>query len=292
MKYYTGMRKMFAMVILFGTLFVASCKTIESESLYTKSPPTKLPEGKGEETDKWTVWMADGKNELKQLDLIPSKNPMDNYRENMALIHPWDFGEGRDQNELTITKLGTPQVTYIGKWAEYLVYDLTDHVNICKQIMLKDKSGNHKIIYSQLPWSTASVDDLPYIIMIQGTPVLVYRTRVPGTGHFFIEYHFFYDEQRKKPILIDMSEIGNSLSRLLPKGHSIWKGGGFNIENMTFSHAVWKKGDGNCCPTGGGVYLKLILKNGKFFVVEEKYDPKYDPNYDPKYIPKYVPTYK
>ncbi len=58
MRHHIGIREMFAMVILFGTLFFASCKTIESESLYTKNPLTKLPEGKGEETEKWTVWIA------------------------------------------------------------------------------------------------------------------------------------------------------------------------------------------------------------------------------------------
>lgn len=267
---------------LFGnfekSIVFTSCKTVGGEGLYTQNSVTKLPEVKGKGTKKWTVWLADGRSDPKQLDIIPAKSPLGNYRENMALIHPWDFGKDRDVNDPTRIKLGEPNVTYIGKWEEYVVYDLTDHENVCKQIMLKDKSGNHKIIYSQLPWCTANVDDLPYIVTIQGIPVLVYRTRVSGTGHFFIEYYFIYHKKNKRPIPIDMSAIVESLSRILPKGYSVWKGGGFNIEKMTFSHAVWKKGDGNCCPTGGRVDLKLSLKNGKIIVIEERYDPQYDWN--------------
>lgn len=232
--------------------------------------------GCGENARKWTVWLADGKSDPEELNLIPAKSPLDNYRENMALIHPWDFGIKRDVND---PALGEPNVTYIGKWEEYDVYDLTVNVNKCKQIMLKDKSGNHKIIYSQLHWCTAGVDDLPYIVTVQGIPVLIYRTSVPGTGNFFIEYYFIYDKKNKRPVRIDTSAIGeSSLSRLLPKGYSVKKGGGLNFEKMTFSNAVWQDDDGNCCPTGGRVDLKLSLKNGKIIVVEERYDPQYDWN--------------
>jgi len=169
---------------------------------------------KPEDVQKWTVWLADGKNDMIQVDLSPSKTPLDNYKENMVLIHPWDFGKGHDDNDPTRTKLGTPKVTRIGTWEEYIVYDLTDRANVCKQIMLKDRYGNHRIIYSQLHWCTSGVDDLPYITCIQGISVLAYRTRVPGTGGFFREYYFIYDKKNKKPVLIDLGEIGNSLVTL------------------------------------------------------------------------------
>ena len=42
---------------------------------------------KSEESEKWTVWLADGKNDKEHVDLIPSKTPLDNYGENMVLIH-------------------------------------------------------------------------------------------------------------------------------------------------------------------------------------------------------------
>ena len=116
------------------------------------------------------------------------------------------------------------------------------------------------------------------IATVQGTPVLIYRTRVPGTGYFFIEYYFIYDKDKKTPVRINMSGIYNSLSRALPKDHSVWKGGGLDFEKITFSHAVWKDGDANCCPSGGRVDLKLSLKDGKIIVVEERYTSQYDWN--------------
>ncbi len=116
----------------------------------------------------------------------------------MVLIHPWDFGRAYGANDRTQIKLGTPEVIRIGEWEEYVVYDLTDHDNVCKQIMLKNKSGNHRIIYSQIPWCTAGVNVLPYIVTIQGISILVYRTRVPGNGNHFLEYYFVYDNKAMK----------------------------------------------------------------------------------------------
>ncbi len=216
------MRKTFIVLSLLGALLPISCKTVERKGLRTNNSQIKLPEVKSEETEKWTVWIADGKSDPKQLDLIPAKTPLDNYEENMVLIHPWEFGKDNPRR----AKLGTPTVTRIGRWEEYIVYDLTDRANVCKQIMLKNRYGNHKIIYSQLHWCTSGVDDLPYITRIQGISVLVYRTRVPGTGNFFREYYFISDTKKKTPVLIDTSEIDNSLSRVLPKGHRVWKGAG------------------------------------------------------------------
>jgi len=253
-------------VVILDMIFLFSCIIILSAVA-----------GCGEDAQKWTVWIADGKSDPKELNLVPAKSPLDNYRKNMALIHPWDFGRAYDANDQTQTKLGIPEITRIGEWEEYVVYDLTDHENVCKQIMLKDKSGNHRIIYSQLPWCTAGVGDLPYIITVQGTPVLVYRTRVPGNGNHFLEYYFVYDNNKRKPFRIDTSEIQVSLSRVLPKGCSVWgNGGGLNIEKMIYSVAVWKKGDGHSRPTGGRVDLKLTLKNGEIVIVEERYDPQHD----------------
>jgi hypothetical protein len=51
------------------------------------------------------------------------------------------------------------------------------------------------------------------------------------------------------------------------------KGGGFDLRALTYSTPVWKDGDGNCCPTGGGLEMRFALKNHRLTVVSESFTP-------------------
>ena len=118
------MKKTFVVLALLGALLPISCKTVEREATHTNNSQIELSEAKREKSEKWTVWLADGKNDMTQVDPIPAKTPLDHYRENMALIHPWDFDKEHDENDPTRTKLGSPEITRIGEWNEYIARDL------------------------------------------------------------------------------------------------------------------------------------------------------------------------
>jgi hypothetical protein len=141
--------------------------------------PTAVPHNSGE----WKVWLADGKSDTISVDLLEAKELLENYEANLALIHPWEFGKYSSTEHVP----HNPKVTPIGMWCGYMVYDITDKAQVIKQIMLKDRSGNHSVLYSQIPECTCSVDDLPYVTRVDGVEILAYRTRVPGTGGFYLE---------------------------------------------------------------------------------------------------------
>jgi hypothetical protein len=222
------------------------------------------------EQDGWKIWVEDGKTtDPLAVNLLKAKMPLDNYEANLALIHPWDYGERASARVIA----HRPEVTAIGEWHEYTVYDVTDKAQKIKQIILKDPSGNHRVLYSQLPWCTASVNDIPCIITVEDTRILAYRTRVPGTGHFYMEHYFVQDPRTGLPVDLDMSSIETTLKEILPQGHGVWKGGGLDIESLTFKHFVWKEGDGNSRPTGGRVEIKFKIEGAKLVPVDSRYEP-------------------
>jgi hypothetical protein len=140
-----------------------------------------------------------------------------------------------------------------------------------KGIVLKDRDGRYWILYVQFRYSTVSVDDLPAISEVSGQSVLSYRTRVPGTGNFFIELHFVYDHLLNTPMRIDTSSIDKAIERAVPEGHWVAKGGGLDLGRMKYSSDVWKPGDGNASATGGKIDLGLSLDKGILRVREVKY---------------------
>ncbi len=225
--------------------------------------------------DGWKIWVEDGKTtDPLTVNLLEAKTPLDNYEANLALIHPWDYGEHAEAREI----VHRPEVTTVGKWHEYTVYDVTDKPQEIKQIILRDPSGNHRVLYSQLSWCTASVDDIPYMVTVEDTRILAYRTRIPGTGHFYIEHYFIQDPRTGLPADLDMSSIETTLKEILPEGHGVWKGGGLDIESLTFKHFVWKEGDGNSRPTGGKVEIKFKIEGAKLVPVQSTYEPARNSN--------------
>lgn len=220
--------------------------------------------------DGWRIWVEEGKSpDSLVANLLEAKTPLDNYEANLALIHPWDHGERAEAKEI----VHRPEVTAIGKWHEYTVYDVTDKAQKIKQVILGDPSGSHRVLYSQIHWCTASVDDIPCIITVEDTTILAYRTRVPGTGHFYIEHYFVQDPRTGLPVDLDMSSIDTTLKEILPEGHGVRKGGGLDIESLTFKHFVWKEGDGNSRPTGGRVEINFKIEGAKLVPVDSRYEP-------------------
>lgn len=256
-------RRLVPVAIMFGTLVAwPGCSDKQPDK-------SKMPDTAAASHDQWTIWIADGKNDTVSVNLLPARSPLENYGKNLGIIHPWQFKEQPSAKSIRLQ----PVVTKIGRWADYEVYDITDKLNNTKQIMLKDTSGCFRVLYSQIPGCTASVDDLPRIVKTDSTDILAYRTRVPGTGCFYIEHYFLQDPQSHLPVPLDDRAITDTLREILPKGYGVWKGGGFNIETLEFKHAVWKRGDGNCGPTGGSAKIRFKIRGTALMTIEKHYDP-------------------
>lgn len=69
----------------------------------------------------------------------------------------------------------------------------------------------------------------------------------------------------KKP---DMELWFDEVNRLLPGGFEIRSGVDFNFREMHASSPVWRKGDGNCCGTGGTVQIDFVLADDTGLAVE------------------------
>jgi len=100
---------------------------------------------------------------------------------------------------------------------------------------------------------------------VDGEEVLYYSSRISGTGGFTSEWYLILD--RGVPRNVEYRTVLMAeLKKLLPENYGVWKGGGFDLKTLTFSHGVWKDGDANCCPSGGSVEIVLGFEKGRFFV--------------------------
>jgi hypothetical protein len=111
------------------------------------------------------------------------------------------------------------------------------------------------------------------ITTVQGHSILMSRTRESGSGHLWIEDYFLFDEPVGLVNLRVLDRIGEELDRLLPLRQRVRKGGGFDIETLSFAHAVWNEGDSNGGPTGGQVFLKFRIAAGRLELESASVEP-------------------
>lgn len=219
------------------------------------------------------VFVEDGKTEKpKSVELLPSRSPLQNYVENLRRVSKWDVEDAKPDDPGNPFHPNNLAVTEIGPWYEYTVFDVTSALAKHKSILLKDGSGNFRILYCQFKFSMAELP-LPSVVEIKGQKVLVYYSWISGTGNHHLEYYWTYDTTTKAPKLISLAPVESAVKKALPEGSYIEKGGGLDIQNLNFSNSVWKNGDGSASPTGGRIELKLDLRGSQLVVVETKYDP-------------------
>jgi hypothetical protein len=117
----------------------------------------------------------------------------------------------------------------------------------------------------------------PFIRKVGNDLLLCYVARISGTGNNYVEDYFIYDRNLHRPKQLDLSAIEVAITKALPSGYDVWKGGGLDIAALKYRNYVWQHGDGNCCPTGGTIELTLSISDGKIVVVNSLYDSKARP---------------
>jgi hypothetical protein len=112
------------------------------------------------------------------------------------------------------------------------------------------------------------------VVNVSQVSVLSHRAPMGGTGGFCLEDYFLFDDDAGVPVNLYFDVVIQSeLRRLLPPGLGVWKGGGFDIESLHFSHGVWSGNDANCCPSAGKVEIQFAIKGRTAVVVHATYDP-------------------
>lgn len=232
----------------------------------------------GTRSNVWDVYVDDGKSDIISFDYGANEVSLDNYFEFLKKICYWnviDDPKGivteSDREPYLLKNL---KVTKVGFWSGYEVLDITNNTIKHKAIILKDENNKIFILYMHFSDAVSEISESPRIINIQGNELLSYKTRVPGTGNQSVELYYKYDIKKKSPVLLDFSEIISEISKIIPKGYGVWKGGGLDLKNLQYSQSVWKPNDANCCPTGGSINLQLSIDKYKIIVINSNYNSK------------------
>ncbi len=104
--------------------------------------------------------------------------------------------------------------------------------------------------------------------------ILYIPARLDGTGNINVSRHYAWHNNRWE--LIDTDSWIADFKKRLPPGSEFWKGFWYELKTLTSHAGIYRKGDANCCPSGGIAKVELTL-NGtrlalKSFTVEKERD--------------------
>lgn len=260
-----------------GTAGIAVLAALVSPArLADSAEEAKKPDAAKEAKADWVVYVEDGLSGTHAVDLLPASSPLENYTANLARISP-AFSEARHRDgDCSVPGAYDPEnitVTEIGPWHGYTVFDLANIPAKHRSIVLKDQQGNHRILYTQVCWGSATFDDTPHFVTAQEQALLVYRSETGGSAGNFTEYYFLYDPETRQPVALLLDPIKAKIKEIIPYDRIVWDAGGFDIATLTYSSQVWRKSDPCCCPTAGRVTMKLEIRDKALVVTEAKYDP-------------------
>jgi hypothetical protein len=165
----------------------------------------------------------------------------------------------------------------VGEISGFTIHEVIHRVDgdesfrILKMILVERKPEEFCEIYHEQGDSGILIVDPTFIADVGGEKVLSTHDRVPGTGNFYNEAYWTFDNDG--PIALDLDVIEEAVGTVVPDGMGVWKGGGFDVASLSYEAGVWKEGDANCCPSGGRVRVKLALKNHKLVVVSKHFEP-------------------
>jgi hypothetical protein len=100
--------------------------------------------------------------------------------------------------------------------------------------------------------------------------ILVTHDAVSGNGNWYDEHYWAFG--REGPIDLGVTEKIREIQKsILPKDFGVMNGGGFNLQDLTYTTPVWGPNDAHCCPSSGSVKIKFALKEHGLVVVSQSY---------------------
>ncbi len=116
------------------------------------------------------------------------------------------------------------------------------------------------------------VYDEPEIVESTAGIILALTIRFDGTGNGNASEYYL----RKKGAWqrIESETWAEDLRKKIPAGLEIWKGVWIDLETMTAKAGLYRKGDGNCCPTGGEAHVQVAVENDRFEVKSVKIEQR------------------
>lgn len=166
----------------------------------------------------------------------------------------------------------------IGQVGRFRIYEIIDRFEAgewSKRILVEDKPGELCELYSFESMDGIAYPRRAFLLRHSAQTVLGTRCPISGTGALYEEEYWSFTAAGPVPLAAN-EVVAAALKTLLPPGYGVWKGYGLNMERLCYAMPVWKPGDGNCCPTGGSVYLKFALRNGRLIVTNRRYSASAD----------------
>jgi hypothetical protein len=236
------------------------------------APGISICSGSPQSLSNWPVWSADGKGwGTHTFAFKEQKDVLDNYRENVLLIHSdlkWKIEHG-------VPFTLNPKVAPVGRWHDFHVYDLFEEDHGLKQIILETQSHSFRILYSQ--YDIPGDPKLPasYFVTVNGVQILVSSYHLGAAN--YLERHFVYDEKNRIPIELDVDTVVQTVIKtIIPEGYHSRLNGKFDAQNLSVKAPVSKPSDAFCCPTGGSIEIRFALRDNVLVTIFKKYMPAPD----------------
>jgi len=184
---------------------------------------------------------------------------------------------------------GVWRIDTIGLWHEKLVIDCYYEAQCpkwrdttkyythltAKAIAVEISASKFQIVYisSTEPGNTSFKPS--ELIRLREYDILLTRSQMSGTGHFFDEANWIWSNRFDGPIVLKLNSEDRDrkvLKDFLPPNHGIWKGGHFDIRTLLFESYTWRDGDGNCCPSGGKYRVEYGIENDSLVLMKAVFD--------------------
>jgi hypothetical protein len=108
------------------------------------------------------------------------------------------------------------------------------------------------------------VYEKPQIIRYGADTILMLTIRLDGTGAGNASE--YYARKNGAWQRIESESWIEDVRKKVPAGLEIWKGIWPDMRSMTAKAGLYRKGDANCCPTGGEAKITLAIENNRFVV--------------------------
>lgn len=145
---------------------------------------------------------------------------------------------------------------------------------VLKMVLAERQPGELCEIYHEQDLQDDLVVTPSYFVDVDSERVLVTHDRITGIGNDYDEAYWTFDKDG--PILLDFqspfakSKAFTIAEKLLPAGMHVRRGGGFDIQTLSYDMPVWQDGAGNF-PTGGHVHVEFAIKDHELVVVSQEY---------------------
>ncbi len=126
-----------------------------------------------------------------------------------------------------------------------------EQVNRGELFSVADDGGTKKLALPSPSVGDEGIGDYIYAARIKqfrDSEFLITPVRMSGTGNMNTSSYYALKGGQFVPLVATLEQ---DLQERLPAGMEVWKGIWPDFDTMTFIRPLWKKGDGNCCPSAG-----------------------------------------